>query len=348
MPGDFLFEKLLIATGTVPKKMEVPGSDLTGIYYLKTIPDAERLMKAMKGAKHAIIMGKSFVGIELASAFVKSGIKVTIITKEYDLFNLELSKEIADFLENHGVKVVLNETIKQFNGNHHVEAVKTRSGKIYPCDFAVVTEGLEAAMDFLQGSGIEMDDGIVVDQYLQTNKSGIYAAGDVTQYYDPLFGRYRKQGHWDTAIKQGKVAACNMLGLRHINRSASYFFFNTFDNSFVIVGDAKDADEKIMRGSIESKSYALLYLKDDYLRAAFFLGRPTTEIKAAESLIINHVNLKQYKNKLFDSTFPLEELAIQTVLTLQGGGALGAFECGVIKAMEEHGIYPDIVGGIFP
>lgn len=344
--GDIHFKQLLIATGCLSEKIDIPGSDLTGIYYLNTIIDADMIIQAMKGAERAVILGKSFIGIELASAFIKSGIKVTVITKDYNLSNLDLSNEIVTFLENHGVEVILNETINQFNGKQHVQSVQTVSGKIYPCDFVVVMEDLKPETDFLHGSGIEIDDGIVVNQYLQTNKSDIYAAGDVTHYFDPIFGRYRKRGHWDTAIKQGKIAACNMLGLRHVNRSASYFFFSSFDNSFVIIGDATDANEKIIRGSVEDKSFAILYFKDDLLRAAFFLGRSTEEIKAAESLIINHVNLNPYKKKLIDNTFPLEALATQTVLTLQGGGALGAFECGVVKAMEEYGIYPDIVGGI--
>jgi NAD(P)H-nitrite reductase large subunit len=163
-----------------------------------------------------------------------------------------------------------------------------------------------------------VDEGIIVNQYMQTNKPDIYAAGDVVKFYDPIFEKFRKTEHWDTAIKQGKIAAANMLGFKHHNRTASYLSFFAFDKSFVIVGDATDTDECIVRGSIEEKNFALLYLKEDILHAATFCGRTTTEIKAAESLIVNHVNLKTSKNKIIDISFPIEPLATQILLTPKG------------------------------
>jgi hypothetical protein len=114
-----------------------------------------------------------------------------------------------------------------------------------------------------------------------------------------------------------------MIGQRQAYCTVSYFFSDVFDTSFDFLGDATDADEKILRGSIKEKSFAILYLKDGVLRAMFFLGRPPAEAKAAESLIVNRVNLKQVKEKLSDGTFPLEEIATQTALILQGGWGTG-------------------------
>ncbi|MGH7806632.1 MAG: FAD-dependent oxidoreductase, partial [Thermodesulfobacteriota bacterium] len=344
--GEFHFKRLLIATGCSPKRLSVPGADLPGIYYLRTIPDAEALMQTMEGAKSAVVVGGSFIGMELASSLTKKGIQVTIITKELILFDKLLSPEVSQFFKANSVEVILGETIKEFKGKNRVEGVVTSTGKTFSCDFVAIGVGVSPEIGFLDGSGIKVDDGILVNQYMQTNKPDIYAAGDVANFFDPVFGRHRRIEHWDNAIKQGQLAARNMMGQMQAYRTVSYFFSDVFDLSFDFLGDATDADERILRGSMKEKSFAVLYLKDGVLRAMFFLGRPPAEAKAAESLIVNRVNLKRVKKKLSDGTFPLEELATQTVLILQGGGALGAFECGVVKAMEEKGIYPDIVAGI--
>jgi NADPH-dependent 2,4-dienoyl-CoA reductase/sulfur reductase-like enzyme/predicted acylesterase/phospholipase RssA len=344
--GDFYFKQLLIATGCVPQKVNLSGSKLNKIFYLKTILDAQLIFHEMENAKRVVIVGGSFIGVEIASLLIKKNVKVTIITEEFHLFNVSSSDTIAAFITNNGVEVLLHETIKKFNGKNHVQTVETNTGKILSCDFVIIADEYSPVTNFLQGSGINIDDGIIVDQYLQTNKEGIYAAGDVAKFFDPVFRRYHRNGGVDNAIKQGKIAAFNMMGMRKSYNSASYFYMHAFDNYIVIIGDTVDATERIVRGSVKEKNCAIFYLKDGLLHGAFFSGRPIEEIKAAESLIINRVNIESHKKKLFDINFSLEEIAIQTIFTLQGGGALGAFECGVVKAMEEHGVYPDIVSGI--
>ena len=344
--GDLQFNQLLIATGCSSRKIKIPGNDLAGIHYLKTIIDARPIIPEIEKAKKVVICGGSFIGIEIASLLIKKNIKVTIITDEFSLFNVNSSAEIATFIESYGVEVLLHEKIKKFNGKRHVQSVETKSGNILSCDFAVIAGSYQPDTEFLHGSGIDVDDGVVVNQYLETNKAGIYAAGDVAQFFDPLFNRYHRNGGADNAMKQGKIAALNMLGMRKSYCSASYFYFQAFDIPVVIIGDTIDAKEKIVRGSVEEKNVAYLYLKNGYLQGALFSGRPIEEIKAAESIIMNRVNLKPYKKQLADLGFSLEDIATQTILSLQGGGALGAFECGVVKAMEERGIYPDIVSGI--
>jgi NADPH-dependent 2,4-dienoyl-CoA reductase/sulfur reductase-like enzyme/predicted acylesterase/phospholipase RssA len=348
--GVFQFKRLLIATGASPIRLSVPGADLPGIYYLRTIPDAEVLMKAMTGARRAVIVGGSFIGMELASTFTKKGIQVTIITMEgilYDkLHSPEVSEFFTEYYKAHGVEVVLGEAIKGFLGEDRVESVITNNGRTFGCDVVATGVGVTPDIDFLHGSGITVDDGIVVNEYMQTDKPDIYAAGDVANFFDPVFGRHRRIEHWDSAIKQGQIAAKNMMGQRQAYRTVSYFFSDVFDISFDFLGDTLDVNQRILRGSIKEKSFAVLYLKDGILRAMFFLGRPPTEARAAESLILNRVSLKRAKEKLSDVAFPLEKISTQTVLILQGGGALGAFECGVVKAMEEKEIYPDIVAGV--
>jgi predicted acylesterase/phospholipase RssA len=233
-----------------------------------------------------------------------------------------------------------------FLGEATVEGVRTRSGKILPCDLALVATGVAPEIEFLQGSGIKIDDGIVVDRFLQTNHPNIFAAGDVANFFDPVFNIRRRIEHWDNAIKQGRLAAKNMLGQRVPYDEVSYFFCDVFDISFDFFGCPEVADEQIARGSLSDRSFALFYLKEQVPRALFSLGRPAQETKAVEALIRYKVNLHAIRSKLGDPQFRLEQIPTQNILVLQGGGALGAFECGVVKALEQRGIYPDIVAGV--
>jgi predicted acylesterase/phospholipase RssA len=137
-----------------------------------------------------------------------------------------------------------------------------------------------------------------------------------------------------------------MLGQRHVHRSITYFFSDVFDLTFNAVGDMEDADEQVLRGSTDAKSFSVLRLKDNRLRGAVLLGRPLNEERAVGTLILNRIDLRKPPCPLNDERCPLEQAANQTVLILQGGGAMGAFECGVIKALEENGIFPDVVAGV--
>ncbi|MGB7292815.1 MAG: FAD-dependent oxidoreductase [Thermodesulfobacteriota bacterium] len=348
--GKFRFKKLLIATGSCLSKLSVPGDDLSGIFYLRTISDAEAIKHALAGAKKAVVIGASFIAMELASSFTKMGIHVTIITKEEILFDKlrspEISQFFTDYYKSHGVKVVFGESVRGFKGKAKVESVVTKSGKEFSCDFVAVGVGVTPETDFLKGSGIEINDGIIVNEYMQTNMSDIYAAGDVARFYDPVFRRNIRIEHWDNAVKQGRTAALKMIGKRQARCSISYFFSDVFDLTFNFLGDIEGPEERIVRGSIKDKSFSVLYLKDGVLRGTFLLRRPISEGRAADSLILNRVNLEKEKKKISDVSYPLENISAQNVLILQGGGALGAFECGVVKAMEEKGIYPDIVAGV--
>jgi NTE family protein len=168
----------------------------------------------------------------------------------------------------------------------------------------------------------------------------------VTSFNDPVFARRRHIEHWDNAVKQGRLAALNMLGRRMRYDEVSYFFCDVGDISFSMLGAPEDGQERIARGSLAEKSFALFHLRDDVPRALFSVGRPVEETRSVEGLIRYRVNVAHVKDRLHDPDFPLHGIPTQTVLVLQGGGALGAFECGVVKALEEERIFPDIVAGV--
>jgi len=348
--GEFQFRKLLIATGAAPIRLQSPGSTLSGIHYLRTLTDALNIRCSAETARCAVVVGGSFLAIELAASLSARGIHVTLVAMEQILLDKLQSRSISDFFNQyyrqHGVEIVVGDEVIGFLGEGRIEGVRTRSGKILPCDLALVATGVAPEVGFLQGSGIEVNDGIVVDRYLQTNLPDIFAAGDVANFFDPVFNVRRRIEHWDNAIKQGRLAAKNMLGQRSPYDEVSYFFCDVFDITFDFFGYPEIADKKIARGSLDDRSFALFYLKEEVPRALFSLGRPAQETKAVEALIRYRVNLHAMMSKLNDPQFRLEQIPTQNILVLQGGGALGAFECGVVKALEERSIYPDIVAGV--
>jgi len=348
--GEVQFRKLLIATGATPIRFQTPGSTLPGIHYLRTLTDALNINRSAESAKRAVVVGGSFLAIELAASLSARGIHVTLVAMEKILLDKLESQSISEFFNRyyreHGVEIVLGDQVVGFLGEAKIEGVRTRSGKTLPCDLALVAIGVAPEVDFLQGSAIEIDDGIVVDRYLQTNLPNIFAAGDVANFFDPVFNIRRRIEHWDNAVKQGRLAAKNMLGQRTPYDEVPYFFCDVFDITFDFFGYPEIADEKVARGSLDDRTFALLYLKDEVPRALFSLGRPAEETKAVEALIRYRVDLHTIKTKLSDPQFRLEQIPTKNVLVLQGGGALGAFECGVVKALEERGIFPDIVAGV--
>lgn len=348
--GAIRYEKLLIATGAAPLRLQIPGSTLSAIYYLRTLADALNIKRAAESSRRVVVVGGSFLAIELAASLSARGIHVTLVAMEEILLDKLKSQSISDFFNRyyreHGVEIVLGDEVIGFLGETTIEGVRTRSGKTFPCDLALVATGVVPDVEFLQRSGIKIDDGIVVDRFLQTNLPNVFAAGDVANFFDPVFNIRRRVEHWDNAIKQGRLAAKNMLGQRAPYNEVSYFFCDVFDISFDFFGYPDIADEQIARGSLRDRSFALFYLKEEVPRALFSLGRPAQETKAVEALIRYRVNLHATRSKLSDPQLRLEQIPTQNLLVLQGGGALGAFECGVVKALEERGIYPDIVAGV--
>ncbi|API61271.1 pyridine nucleotide-disulfide oxidoreductase (plasmid) [Tardibacter chloracetimidivorans] len=347
----FAYGKLLIATGTLPRCLEVPGSTKDGVFYLRRKSDCDAVRDSAQPGRNAVILGASFLGMEIALSLIEMGLQVTMIDiGDRVLTHLEsqaISAFFQDYAEGKGATILLGDTISEVVGDSRVTGIRTRDGRDIACDMVIVSMGVEPATHFLEGSGIQLENGFVsVDDRLRTNVEDVFAAGDVTRFYDPVFRCRRHIEHWDNAVRQGRLAARNMLGQRLIYDEVSYFYCEIGELGFDMLGVPEHADEWISRGDLKDQSYALFYMRDQVPRAAFMMGRPTGEIRVAEGLIRYRVNLDQYKERLGDPAYLLDKIPMQKVLVLQGGGALGAFECGVVRALEEERIFPDIIAGV--
>lgn len=346
------YGQLLIATGAHPRALGLPGESLPGIHHLRHWAELEAVRREIAaGAKQAVVLGGSFLGMEIAMTLAELGMAVTVVEMGGLLLRHVDAPEISDYArqqaEARGIALLLGESVTTIQGEDHVRGVVTATGRHLPCDLLMVSVGVAPATEFLQGSGLTLDRGlVVVDDQLRASAPGVFAAGDVTSFQDPVFACRRHIEHWDNAVKQGRLAARNMLGQARRYDEISYFYCDMGAFTFSMLGMPEGALERVPRGSLEEKSFALFYLKDQVPRALFSIGRPVEETRAAEGLIRYRVNLEAAGAKLRDPDFALNRIHTQTVLVLQGGGALGAYECGVVKAMEEEKVFPDIVAGI--
>lgn len=347
------YGQLMIATGARPRMLAAARTDLGGVYTLHTRLDAERVRASALVARRAVVVGASYLGLEVALSLHALGLEVTMVERGSvvlrHLKSLQLSSYFLRHARDAGIRLLLQDRISQCEEEHgHVSAVVTAAGERLPCDMVVSCIGVQACTDFLVDSGLELDHGwIVVDEQLRTNVPDVYAAGDVTSFFDPVFGRRRHIEHADNAHKQGRLAARNMLGQRLRYDEVSYFFCEVGEIGFNVLGEPEEGSRHVGRGSLAERSYALFYLAEGGVpRALFSMGRPADETRTAESFIRHRTPLEAAERELANPAFPLNRIPAQTVLILQGGGALGAFECGVVRALEEKGIYPDIVAGV--
>lgn len=345
------YKKMLLATGSKAKDFEGKNGSLPGIYKLRSQTDCEAVRKKAALSKNALVCGGDFKGFEIVMSFAKMGLKASVIEQDNKVLPHIESDDISEFFrgyaEQNGVSVYLNDAVVEFGGAEKLEFALTRKDQKIPCDFVVLCIGEEPNTSYLQGSGIETVRGrVVVDELLRSSAPDIYAAGDIVDFYDPVFRRRRHIEHWDNAKVQGRLAALNMLDKRLRYDEVAYFYCEMGDLGFSMIGDPTDAPERIERGSLASHVYAKFYMKNNLLKSVFAMGLPATDIRQMEDLIRYRVNLQKNKESLKNPHADLGRMSMQKVLILQGGGALGAFECGVVKALEENKIFPDIVAGI--
>ncbi len=295
------FDKMLVATGAAPRHLSVPGADLENIFYLRSLDDSLAINESLGKAQRALIVGAGFIGMELASAFVQKNVETTMLVRDNKLFaklgSPELSVFFEDYFKNQGVAIVYGDSVDSFEMTGDGINVVTKAGNSRQCDIAAVGIGVIPNTQFLEGSGVEVDNGVRVDEYMRSSIPDIYAAGDVANFYDPIFGKRRRVEHWDNAITQGELAAANMMGDSRTYNKVAYFFSDMFDFSWEWLGDNSDTDTVINRGSLGSKSASVFYLKEGRLRAAFLMMRDAKERKWAEKAIISGVELTDAKQE---------------------------------------------------
>lgn len=275
------FEKLIIATGARPRKLQIPGSTLQNLFYLRSLDDSKKIRNASQGAKRAVVIGGGFIGMEVTAVLAQKGIDVTIVLSDdriwKRLFSPEMSKFFESYYEARGVRILRSSVVRELRGEHAVQSVVFRDGQQIECDLVVAGIGAEPVLEVASSSGLEIDDGIVVNEFLQTSHPDIYAAGDVANYQDILFSKRRRVEHWDNAVSQGQHCARCIVREPAPFRHVPYFFSDVFDLSYEYWGDSSSADKVVYRGDVSSSSFSAWWLSQQRVVAAFTMNRPDEE-----------------------------------------------------------------------
>lgn len=275
------YHKLLLATGGKPRRLEVPGNHLKGVFLLREWKDADAILEATASARNAVVIGSSFIGME-AAASLASGheLQVTVISHDSLPFERILGKEIGQMLqrehENHNIPFYLEADVAEFAGHDgKLTAVILKSGEKIPADLAVVGIGVQPHTDFLRDSGLDLgkDGSVLTNEFLQSSHADIFAAGDIARWQDGN-GESQRIEHWRVALQQGKTAARNMLGKQeNILRHVPFFWTTQWDISLGYVGHASNWDTIIYHGKPEDKDFVAYYLKDGKFQAAAAVNR---------------------------------------------------------------------------
>ncbi|HXG41867.1 MAG TPA: FAD-dependent oxidoreductase [Dehalococcoidia bacterium] len=281
------FDKLLLATGGRVRRLEVPGADLEGIHYLRTVDDSEALARELRPGRRLAIVGAGFIGSEVAASAREKGLEVTMI----EVLPLPLQKALgpevgriyADIHRQHGVELVLGEGVERFEGDSRLQAVVTSTGRRIECDLALVGVGIVPATELAEAVGLTVDNGIVVNEFCQTSHPDVYAAGDVANFYSPVLGRRLRVEHWHNAQNQGMAAARSMLRGEPY-AEVPWFWSDQYDLNMQYVGFADAWDRLVFRGDVEARRFTAFYLRQGRLEAALAINRPR-DIRAARELI---------------------------------------------------------------
>jgi NADPH-dependent 2,4-dienoyl-CoA reductase/sulfur reductase-like enzyme len=271
------YDKLLIATGSLPRALDVPGADLPGVFTLRTIDDSTAIREAAGQTRDAVVVGSGFLGMEVAASLTELGLDVSLVSRDADLFAQLRSPEISEHLitlyRDRGVEIIRGDEVSEFRGRSRLDTVELHTGRELGAGLAVVGVGVQPAVSFLEGSGIAIDDGVLVDEHFRTSAPNIYAAGDVARFYDPLFGRRRRIEHWSNANHQGAEVGKVLAGANGGFDGVSTFFTESFGLSLKVFGDVSQHDDRIARGSFEDGDAIVFYLERERLVGTLHTGQ---------------------------------------------------------------------------
>ena len=267
------YDRLLIATGSEPNRLQAQGFDSDKVFTLRTIADARAIAGQAEPGKRAVIIGASFIAMEAAAALRKRGCEIDIVSVEHvpfdRVFGFAMGERIKQVHEGNGVRFHLGCVASGFDGH----SVAIANGERVQADFVVVGIGVQPRVGVARSAGVDVDNGVIVDSFLETTVPGIYAAGDIAAYPDPVSGERVRIEHWVVAERQGQVVAANMLGGRKRFDSAPFFWSEQFGTSIRYVGHAPRWDQVIVDGDIESESFTIRYFEDGKHCASASIGR---------------------------------------------------------------------------
>ena len=304
------YDRLLITTGAEPRRLSIPGADLEGIHYLRSVQDSDALRERLDHGGALVVVGAGWIGAEVAASARQRGLDVTVVeplaVPLERVLGAEVGRIYRDVHADHGVRMLLGTGVDAFEGNRALERVRTSDGRELECDLAVVGIGVQPRSRLASEAGVAVDDGIIVDEHLETGVPGVFAAGDVANAQHPFFGERIRVEHWANALNQGPVAARNMLGQSVAYERLPYFFSDQYDIGMEYLGFARSWDRVVFRGDPATREFIAFWLVGHRVVAGMNVNvwDVTDSIRA---LITSRVVVDD--RRLADPDVPLAELA---------------------------------------
>ncbi len=286
------YDRLLVATGGRNRRLSTPGGDLTGIFQLRTVEDCDRIRAAAGPGRRAVVVGLGFIGSVEVTAVEGHSVPLARV------LGPEVGAVLAAIHREKGVELLLEDSVAAFEGAGRVERVRTKKGRVLPCDFVVAGIGIVPNTELAAAAGAKVDNGVLVDEHCRTTLPDVYAAGDVANHLHPLFGRLRVE-HWNNGSQQGRAAARAMLGAAAPYDYLHTFWSDQYEHTIEYVGFAAEWDRLVFRGEPASRKFLGFYLKDGIVRAVVGLDRGgdpedpknESELRAAATLIRDRVRV---------------------------------------------------------
>jgi 3-phenylpropionate/trans-cinnamate dioxygenase ferredoxin reductase subunit len=261
------YDRLLLATGAEPRRLTIPGGELDGVLYLRSVRDSDALRERISAGSSVVVVGAGWIGCEVAASARQRGADVTVIEPGSVPLERVLGAEVGaiyrDIHSDHGVQMLTGTGVQAFEGATAVERVRTSDGRTLDCDLVVVGVGVEPRAGLAAEAGIAVENGILVDEHLQTGVPGVFAAGDVANARHPFYEDRVRVEHWANALHQGPVAARAMLGRDDVYDRLPYFFSDQYDVGMEYAGLARSWDRVVFRGDPAAREFIAFWLLED-------------------------------------------------------------------------------------
>jgi 3-phenylpropionate/trans-cinnamate dioxygenase ferredoxin reductase subunit len=304
------YDRLLLTTGAEPRRLSIPGAELDGVLYLRSVRDSDALRERLGRGGAVVVVGAGWIGAEVAASARQRGLEVTVL----DPLSVPLERVMGadvgaiyrDMHTDHGTQMLMRTGVEAFEGARAVERVRTSDGRKLECDFVVVGVGVEPRVRLAERAGLAVDNGILVDEHLHTSAPGVFAAGDVANAYHPFYGERIRVEHWANALNQGPAAARSMLDQLAAYDRLPYFFSDQYDVGMEYSGFARSWDRVVFRGDPATREFVAFWLVEDRVVAGMNVNvwDVTDPIK---QLILERVAVDD--RRLADPDVPLDQVA---------------------------------------
>lgn len=289
------YDKLALCTGARVRKLDIEGSDLKGVYYVRNAADIEAIQQHIQSAKHAVMIGGGYIGLETAASLRKQGIQVSLLETAPRILQRVTAPELSSFYtrihKEQGVNIYTDISVERLVGSTQVQGVLCSDGKTIAADLVIVGIGVQPNSEFAQAAGIEVNNGIVIDAYGRTNDPDIVAAGDCTSHFNVHYQRQLRLESVPNANEQAKVAAATLCGKSKPYSALPWFWSDQYDIKLQIAGLNHGYDQLVIRGDLQnSNSFAAFYFKNKQLIAADCINRPL-EFMLSKKIINDNIQI---------------------------------------------------------